>query len=934
MLRAGSGLAGVERRGEDMKRLTMFGDPESLDHDHVGGKARNLANLAARGFNVPPAFIVSTQVYSYVFAEAGLDQQIVDLATSFDYDDAVSLERQTAEVRDLVLGVDVPDDLQREIVVAYEDLAAAAPVAVRSSGVAEDLAESSFAGQHDTYLNVVGGAGVVDAVKRCWASAWTSRAVAYRHQGGYAHGQGLAVIVQAMVQADVSGVMFTANPMTADTTEIVVNASGGLGEAIVSGVTNPDQIRLRKSDLEVVERIKGSKEVEIVADPDGPGGTVQRKASDERRDGWALSDEHLISLAQVGRRIEAAYGGMPQDVEWAFSGETLCVLQSRDITGAEFKWEEEVDGWQTLEAAPDAVWSRGFADEFWTGAVTPLFYSIRAREFTECHERISKLWGFDDLARIRRFRFHDSEVYLNLDNESSFVRHTVPKAWRLAAMGYFPEKIKEEAASWDFSVTGYLGVHARILGLDRDQGINRWLEVLTDYMENRIEEADGLPDEQLRLLDDRELVRYLDRQISFATELLYAMWSGFFIHGAGALGLLGMLLAKWYDGDNAMIFGDLISGTSQRTKTFEENLALWEFAEAVREDDDLLARVEGDSAEEFFAVVASRPQTAAAERYRAICADHGHRGHADRDFYFARRAEDPTVDFAVLRSLLTADGQSDPEQNESDLVAVRERAIEDVTQRFAAKPFGGLRVELFKVLMGYVDRFLTVRDDERHFIDRVTFSKKRALREIDRRLNEREVLEGPDDFFFLTKEELVEALSGTAALRLVRAKVSGRRQAFDRFNRKEAVPPMYLVGDREADELAPAQPEGEGDGRLTGLGTSRGRTEATARVIRDLKDIGRVQYGEILVTNSTDPAWTPVFMVISGLVLETGGMLAHGSCLSREYGLPAVTIPNAMGRISDGARIALDADRGEVVIIDEEGVDGGDEHDLLEAASQ
>ncbi|HEV7862469.1 MAG TPA: PEP-utilizing enzyme, partial [Acidimicrobiia bacterium] len=234
--------------------------------------------------------------------------------------------------------------------------------------------------------------------------------------------------------------------------------------------------------------------------------------------------------------------------------------------------------------------------------------------------------------------------------------------------------------------------------------------------------------------------------------------------------------------------------------------------------------------------------------------------------------------------------------------------------RIRKKPLGAIKVEIFKVVLDYTHRFLMDRDNERHFVDRSTFTIKRGLLEVNRRLMERGILTDERAFYFLIKEELFDLLDGRGDLALCEAKIAARSKNFDLLHSKEQIPPLYLQRGRP---VVLDAPEVDTGGGLRGVGTSRGLVTGTARVVKELKDIGRVKNREILVTNSTDPGWTPVFLVISGIVLETGGMLAHGSCLAREYGFPAVQVANAMRRIPDGATITVNGDTGEVTILEE-----------------
>jgi pyruvate,water dikinase len=246
----------------------------------------------------------------------------------------------------------------------------------------------------------------------------------------------------------------------------------------------------------------------------------------------------------------------------------------------------------------------------------------------------------------------------------------------------------------------------------------------------------------------------------------------------------------------------------------------------------------------------------------------------------------------------------------------REDATEEALRNIGEGTFGSAKVATFKYLLKHTYNFLVVRDDERHFIDRLTWAKKLTLKELNSRLVDRGLLDSEEDFYFLSLEENFKLLRGNANERLYKAKVAGRRANFDRFDKREITPPKYVVDGqpRELDVGA----EASSDGSLQGMGTSRGSITGRARVLRSLTEIGSLEQGDILICNSTDPGWTPVFLTIGGLVLETGGMLAHGSCLSREYGLPAVQVADATNLIPDGATITVDGDTGSVSVLDDE----------------
>ena len=362
---------------ETVLRFDQIQHPENA---LIGGKAHGLVKLLQAGLPVPTGFVVTTAAYEEFLERGGLTTRINAILAGIDFADFNQLEIETGKIRKLIVEASIPADLDANIAKAYEALGPRRQVAVRSSGTAEDTANASFAGLHDTYLHIEGSPGVLDAVRRCWASMWSARAVSYRDSTGFDHAAArIAVVVQEMVDADISGVMFTANPLNARTDELVINASWGLGEGIVSGIVVPDEYALGHRPFRVKRRVIGSKEVRVVRDPATGIGTVTQPVEADQRDVLCIDDRLLLALGELGLRVMAYHQGLPQDVEWSTAGGRIYLLQSRPITGVEFTWDEDVDAFQKAPEDEQAISSGGWAAEFWNGAISPLFYSIRSR---------------------------------------------------------------------------------------------------------------------------------------------------------------------------------------------------------------------------------------------------------------------------------------------------------------------------------------------------------------------------------------------------------------------------------------------------------------------------------------------------------------------------------------------------------------------------
>ena len=829
-------------------RVLRFGDEDADRHDLVGGKGANLGLLTKAGFPVPPGFTVTVPGYADFLATDGLGRQIEALADGLDHEYAEELERVTAKVRDLITSRDLPEGIASQIRAAYAELGDTSYVAVRSSGTAEDLADASFAGMHDTYLDIAGTHAVLDAVKRCWASLWTARAASYRNTKGFAHSHGIAVVVQTMVPSEVSGVMFTANPMTAATDEIMINASWGLGEAIVSGITNPDEYAVAHGDLRLRRRVLGDKEKRVVRNPETGVGTIDEDMPAAQREQFSLTDDQARNLADLGRRVQEFYDDFPQDIEWGYANRSFQLLQSRPITGVDFAWDKDVDGWQWLpEEADDNVWTRGWSDNVWTGAITPLMYSFRARSFTHANTYTSRLFGEVEAQSMRKWMYYRGGAYYNSNLERTLVSNTAWPATRAGMLANIPPAWHEEVLAAPFSLTNYVKGHARLQLLDPISGVFTWRKVFDKFLVDGIDRGNGKPDEELRRLGDRQLVNYVEDMITYETSYISEAWAAFFIHARDSFAALALIVAKWYDGPRTTAFTDLITGTPRPTAAMLENAELWRLARDIRASSTLTALLEQNENAAFFAACAESEEGRTwLAKYDDFMARNGHRGHADRDVYYPRRCEDAGVDYRSLKSFMSAEAGADPSEKEEETEARRQAVIAEVAENIRKRPFGGMRVEIFKTTLEYVMKFLLFRDDERHFVDRTTFSIKRGYKEIGRRLSERGLFDTERDYFFLSGQELYQLLEGRGNVPLAKAKIAARMRNLDRIDTGAGTNPMYLVAGRDADfEYDRAVGEDLPDGVFRGIGTSGGTIEGVARVVKELKDIGRVRSGEI-----------------------------------------------------------------------------------------
>ena len=901
-----------------MNHVIYFGDPDGDRHDLVGGKAVNLAQLVAAGLRVPGGFTISTLAYAAALEQSGIGRSVCDLADRLDFDNLEAVEKASEKIRAMVVGIDLPQRLAEEIATACAEFGDDVQWAVRSSGTAEDTAEASFAGMHDTFLHISGAERVIDAVRRCWASMWSARALSYRRNNGFDnHSARIAVVIQKMVDAEVSGVMFTANPLNARTDEMVVNASYGLGEAIVSGSVNPDEFIVDAGTLKVKTARLGSKHEKIIRDPDAPSGTVTVTIPEADRARACLDDDQLAELAELGRAVTRHYEGLPQDVEWAYCDGQFHLLQARPITGVEFTWTEGFNDWQTVPERDDSLWTFKYAEQFWTGGITPLFYSVRARE---CHVGMVKTnerAGFEDLIDIRVFKYKHGTVYWNVDSDEARARYVLPRFARPGAATLVPPEMLERTLNEPLDVVRWLKAMVSF-NSSPILAFHKWKKYVWEkyvFNEEAIAKATGLSEVALRRLSDDELWNYERSLQDLAIKFMDPLWVGAWTVAVMCSTLHASLVAKYYKGSNALIWQELISGLPANLQS-QENHAFYELTEHIRKSDLLMKTYKENEGAEFFAELKNSEEGRSfLEQYHEFLRNHGHRGHADRDLYFKRRADEPRIDYEAFRLHLQVPDPVSPAEVEKRVVDKRELAVAEVMEHLGKGAFGPVKQKLFQLLQDEVIQFLVLREDWRHFIDRISYAKRKAFLEVGRRCVERGGLVDIDDCFFLGERELFETLKDTESKRLTQAKIAARRAQFERMESRTFSPPTFLRGDTPIED-ATAAVAGSGP-EMVGIGTSGGVAEGRARVLTSMSEIGSLQRGEILICNATDPGWSPVFTIISGLVIETGGMLAHGACLSREHGLPAVQIVGATQLIPDGARIRVNGTTGNVTILSE-----------------
>ncbi|MBN6055243.1 phosphoenolpyruvate synthase [Nonomuraea sp. RK-328] len=906
-----------------MNTALEFSEIDASMLAEVGGKAANLGEMTRAGLPVPPGWVLTTGAYRQVAEAAELDEVIAEGGPGL-----------AAAARERLLGTPVPEPVAKAVTAAYERLGGG-PVAVRSSATAEDLPFASFAGQQDTYLNVVGADEVLDAVRRCWASLWTDRAVAYRASNGIDHATvRLAVVVQAMVQAEVAGVMFTADPLTGRRHRAVIDASPGLGEAVVSGAVNPDRFVADPATGEILERRAGDKRVVIRSLPGGGTERLDRTGSVEP----CLTDAQVRELATLGARVERHYGA-PQDTEWAVDASgALWLTQARPITTLFPLPAPTRDG---LRVHFSVNVAQGVM-----GPLTPM--GLAGFQLTAAGA--AGLFGYapEDPRRGPAFMSIAGErLWLDLTTavRSRAGRVILPKALTLGEA--------RTAAVLDglFTDPRLSVVHTSrrpfLKGLARfARTVRAPVRVLEALFSPRAALAytrrlgDEL-DRRLRLPDDVtpvQRVEHAERMLRGTFPVIISIMP-IVITGYGLFALASRL--------SGVPIADMqnVLRSLPGNPTTEMDLELW----------DLATRVEPEPFREL-------PVGELVRRYRAgelppkaqrgvedFLRRYGHRGVAEIDLGLPRWSEEPAHILGVLANYLRMDDPGDlaPSVLFARGDAEARRTVEEIAAKAGRR--GALRRAVTRFALRRTRRLGGLRELPKFYLVKILAGVRQSMLVVGERLVAAGSLAEPGDIFFLRFQEVREALdalepdttatglgtsatvpgtstgelgtSGTSSFGApsaveLRELVATRRAAYEQEARRRHVPRVMLSDGTEPEAVAAAAMSGTAASAdtLTGTAASAGTVTGPARVVLD--PVGaHLEPGEILVCPSTDPGWTPLFLTAGGLVMEMGGAMSHGAVVAREYGIPAVVgVADATHRITTGRQVTVNGASGTITL--------------------
>jgi rifampicin phosphotransferase len=806
----------------DASYVLSSADPRCRVESNVGGKASSLAALTGAGFDVPPFCVVSCDAFRALRSKGAQD-----LRTAVES----WISTQPPGTR----------------------------FAVRSSATGEDSADNSFAGLYATLLDLSGTDAVLRGVEHCWASYDNEEATHYRNLRDAAAGA-MGVVIQSLVPAEWAGVAFGVNPVNSALSEGVINAVRGLGEALVSGSVNPEEI--------------------VVAAP--AGSVLSRKSPDNAP---PLPDSLLRDVWDLTVRAGKHYR-YPQDIEWAAAGDRVFMLQSRPITTvADVFYSRNIEPWRDNAAArpddPDRVWTRAYADEIWAPPVSPLFYNIQ--NLTPSFAGYWKWHGDPGPLPPDVFKYHQAAAYADVEVvRRQYAYH--PAFSRIAGiLNFFPAYLQQQVRNDRWLWPGRL---RRTLRFEFQQRQLRSLAhnhaTLTSLWPGFIKQSDEWFDLDLDGMTLEQIAAHRAELNKVVGVVSPACGFAVAYHAHDLTFILTGLLQEWF-GDGDELYALVTSGL-EGSITVEESEQIWQLARMMREGDAACDA----SVESFWH-------------------SHRHRGASYKDLIYPRWGDDRQQLMDLIRSFVHSTGASPRQQN---LAMAETRRQAQARLLASCKGLDAWRRPVLRWLFRYNEIYMSERDNHRFYFDRVWYQLRRIYRSFGRRLAAQGVLATADDVFYLGAGEVDEALRGKLDGKEAQSRTSVRKRVWHDTLRVQ--PPKFLVGYSQHADGARLV---DGNARV-GIGASPGQVTGVARIIFEARDLPKVRDGEILVTRQTDPAWSTVFSRISGLVLETGGVLAHGASLCREFNLPCVTaLERATELYHDGDQIIVDGTRGRVQLM-------------------
>ncbi|MDP4098806.1 phosphoenolpyruvate synthase [Paenibacillus sp. P96] len=849
----------------------------------VGGKGLNLGELSKiEGIQVPEGFCVTTVGYQKAIEQNETYHALLDRLTMLKIEDRDQIGEISRKIRHAITEVEMPSDVVKAVTHYLSQFGEEHAYAVRSSATAEDLPHASFAGQQDTYLNIIGKEAILQHISKCWASLFTDRAVIYRMQNGFDHSQVyLSVIVQRMVFPQASGILFTADPMTSNRKLLSIDASFGLGEALVSGLVSADGYKVQ--DGQIVDKRIASKKLAIYGRKEG--GTETKQIEPEQQNTQTLTDQQILQLAHIGREIEA-YFGQPQDIEWCLADDTFYIVQSRPIT--------------TLYPIPEAndqenhVYLSVGHQQMMTDAMKPLGLSFfLSTTLAPMHTAGGRLF-VDITSRLASPA--GREALLNMGQSDPLFEDALMTIIERDFIKLLPNDEKEAGKSNKAMPSA--GARTQI---DSDPAI------VSDLIKRNQASIEELK-QNIHTKSGSDLFDFIVDDMQQLKKILFdPQSSAVFMAAMDASAWINENMNKWLGEKNA---ADTLSQSVPNNITSEMGLALLDVADVIRPYPEVIEYLQHTKNDNFLDGLLKLH--GGQETQKAIhdyLDKYGMRCAGEIDITRTRWSEKPIT---LVPLILGNIKNFEPNASQRKFEQGRQEALQkeqELLERLQQLPDGEQKAKETKRMIDLVRNFIGYREYPKYGMVNRYFVYKQALLKEAQQLVQAGVIDEKEDVYYLTLAEFHEAVRTN---KLDYQLISQRKDDHKRYEKLTL--PRMITSDGEI-IAGKYKRENLPDGAIAGLAVSSGVIEGRARVILNMEKAD-LEDGDILVTAFTDPSWTPLFVSIKGLVTEVGGLMTHGAVIAREYGLPAVVgVENATKLIQDRQQIRVHGTEGYIEIL-------------------
>ncbi|MGH0497750.1 pyruvate, water dikinase [Bacillus wiedmannii] len=861
-----------------------FQEIENTQLALVGGKGLNLGELSSvQGIQVPEGFCVTTVGYEKAIEQNDELQTLLQQLTKLKREDRTQIGGISKKIREVIMAVEIPSEVVEAVAHYLSRFGNEHAYAVRSSATAEDLPYASFAGQQDTYLNIIGKEAILQHVRRCWASLFTERAVMYRMQNDFEHNQvSICVVVQKMVFPEASGILFTADPVTSNRKVVSIDASFGLGEALVSGLVSADNYKVKEG--KITGKMIATKKLAIYALKEG--GTETKQIDPAQQKLQTLSEQQILQLAQIGRQIES-YFGCPQDIEWCVVDDTFYIVQSRPITTL-YPIPEVNDG-------ENHVYVSVGHQQMMTDPLKPLGMSLfQLTSFGQRFQAGGRL--FVDVAQ-RLASPTSRELLLNMiGNSEPLIKDALTT---LVERDGFITLLRDDEKE---KSVGKSGPPA-----SSQPQVENNPAIVTDLIEMNQASIEELK-RNMQTKSGVDVLDFILEDIQQLKKILFHPQSmAVIMAGMDASTWINEKMEQWLGEKNA---ADTLSQSVQNNITSEMGLALMDVADVIRPYPEVIAYLQHVENDNFLdELVQCKGGEKARDAIRTFLNKYGMRCSGEIDITKTRWSEKPTTIIPmILNNIRDFEAGASKRKFEKGLQEALNKE-EELLERLQHLPDGTQKVEETKRMIRNIRNCIGYREYPKYGMINRYFIYKQALLKEAEQLVQSGVIHEIDDIYYLTFEELHEVVRTNKLDYELIHKQKNEYKLYEKLT-----PPRVMTSDGEIitgkykRENLPAD-------AIVGLPVSSGVVEGRARIILNMEE-ANLEEGDILITAFTDPGWTPLFVSIKGLVTEVGGLMTHGAVIAREYGLPAVVgVENATKRIKDGQRIRVHGTEGYIEVL-------------------